>query len=403
MRKGDGLVERLVERGAEGGRILLAVLDGLGDVSAPGCGTPLGEAAKPNLDRLASEGALGQHIPVAHGITPGSGPAHLALFGYDPVEYFVGRGILSALGIGFEVQPGDLAVRANFCTLDGSGAVADRRAGRIDTAKNAALSARLDGMDIEDVRVFVRPEKEHRACVVFRGPGLSGDVAETDPGHVGMQPVRPVPLAAGAEKASRIIGEFLRRAHELLAGESPANGMLLRGYAGYSPYPSMEERFGVRASAVALYPMYRGVASLVGMEVMPCSNRDDQIRAAGDALSAGSDFVFLHHKPTDSAGEDGSFEAKKAAVEAFDSMLPGLLACGFDVVCVTGDHSTPCPMKQHSWHPVPVLLRGGPQRCGWSSTFDEREAARGALGTIPAVDLMAILLASAGRLAKYGA
>lgn len=403
MSKGRGLLESLVERGGGGGRILLAVMDGLGDVSEPGRSTPLGEAAKPNLDRLASDGALGQHIPVAQGITPGSGPAHLALFGYDPVEFFVGRGILSALGIGFEIQPGDLAARANFCTLDASGAVSDRRAGRIATERNASLCARLDGMEIEDVKVFVRPEKEHRACVVFRGPDLSGDVAETDPGRTGLPPVRPVPLAAGAGKASRIIEEFLGRAGGILASETPANGMLLRGYAGYRPYPTMEERFGVRASAVALYPMYRGVASLVGMDVMPCATREDQIRAAGEAVAAGSDFVFLHHKPTDSAGEDGSFESKKAAVESFDAMLPGLLGAGFDVVCVTGDHSTPCPMKQHSWHPVPVLVRGGPQRCGWSSTFDEREAARGALGTIRAVDLMAILLASAGRLAKYGA
>lgn len=396
-----GLVESLVEKG--GGSILLAVLDGLGDVAEPGCKTPLEAASTPNLDRLAGEGALGQHIPISVGVTPGSGPAHLALFGYDPVEFFVGRGILSALGIGFPIEPGDMAARANFCTLDASGAVSDRRAGRIPTETCAALSALLDGMEIEDTKVFVKPEKEHRACVVFRGPGLSDRIGETDPGVVGRPPLQAVPLEPEAEKAARIVTEFLRRSREALADHSPANGILLRGYAGYRPYPSMESRFAVRAAAAALYPMYRGVASLTGMQVLPCTTRDGQVAAAASALRDGFDFVFLHHKPTDSAGEDGDFEAKRAAVESFDAMLPGLVEAGFDVICVTGDHSTPCSMKLHSWHPVPLLVRGGPQRCGWSSTFCEREAARGALGTLRAVELMPLLLASAGRLAKYGA
>ncbi len=396
-----GLVEGLVER--SGGKILLAVLDGLGDIPGPLGVTPLEAAVCPNLDGLTREGALGQHIPISHGVTPGSGPAHLALFGYDPVEFFVGRGILSALGIGFPIQPGDVAARANFCTLDPDGAVSDRRAGRIPTAECARLAALLDGMEIDDARVFVRPEKEHRACVVIRGEGLSDEIGETDPGRTGLPPAVPRALSAGAVRSSLILGEFLRRAHEILAPFPPANGILLRGYSGHRPFPSMSERFGVSAAAAALYPMYRGVASLVGMELLECDSPEGQIRAAASAVRNGSDFVFLHHKPTDSAGEDGDFEAKRTAVESFDSMVPGLLECGFDVICVTGDHSTPCAMKLHSWHPVPLLIRGGPQRFGWSSAFSEREASRGALGTFDAVNLMTILLASAGRLSKYGA
>lgn len=395
----EGLIESLAE--PAGGRILLAVMDGLGDLPGRRGLTPLEAARKPNLDRLAAEGALGQHVPIAQGVTPGSGPAHLALFGYDPVEFFVGRGILSALGIGFPVQAGDLAARANFCTLGPSGEVVDRRAGRISTETCAALCSMLDGMVVSDVTVHVRPEKEHRACVVLRGPGLSEEVSDTDPGHAGEPPLQPAALAPAAEKAACAVSGFLGRALDILAGESPANGILLRGFACHRAFPGLRVRFGLTACAAAVYPMYRGVASLVGMDLLDVPDRDGQaaaVRAAG-----GYDFVFLHHKPTDSSGEDGDFDAKTAAVESFDSMLPGLLEGGFDVVCVTGDHSTPCGMKLHSWHPVPVLVHGGPQRAGWSRSFTEREALAGALGTFRAVELMPLLLASAGRLAKFGA
>ncbi len=387
----------------DGGRILLAVLDGLGDISGPSGMTPLEAASTPNLDALAPLSALGQHIPVSHGITPGSGPAHLALFGYDPVEFFVGRGILSALGVGFPVVPGDLAARANFCTLGPDGRITDRRAGRIDSSENARLVSMLDGMRIDDVEVFVRTEKEHRACVVFRGEGLGEAVGDSDPGHAGLPPLVPVAHDGASARSARVVSEFLRRAGEALAGEHPANGILLRGFASHRPYPSMADRFRLRAAAAALYPMYRGVAALVGMDMLRCATADDQIRAAELAAGEGYDLLFLHHKPTDSSGEDGDFEAKTAAVESFDRMLPGLLDAGFDVTCITGDHSTPCPMKLHSWHPVPVLVSGGPQRTGWSRRLTEREAASGALGTFMAVDLMPILLASAGRLEKYGA
>lgn len=400
---GRMLAEELAEKG--GASILLCVLDGLGDIPVPALGgrTPLEAALTPNLDSLAAEGALGQHVPIAPGITPGSGPAHLALFGYDPVEYFVGRGILSALGIGFPVRPGDLAIRANFCTIGSGGEITDRRAGRIPTGKNRELAAKLSGISVKGVEVFVETEKEHRACVVIRGEGLSEKVSDTDPGHTGVPPLEPRALEPGAERTEGVLREFLREARAVLAGESPANGILLRGYATHRAFPPMSERFRVNPAAAALYPMYRGVASLAGMTVLECGTPQEQVEAARSAPGRGFDFVFLHHKPTDSSGEDGDPFAKIAAVEEFDAMLPGLVSAGFDVVCVTGDHSTPCAMKLHSWHPVPLLIHGGPQRTGMSSAFSERQACSGALGTIRAVDLMPILLASAGRLAKYGA
>jgi len=397
-----GLIESLSTGG--GGSILIAVMDGLGDLPGEPLGgrTPLEAAVTPNLDELARRSALGQHIPVSQGVTPGSGPAHLSIFGYDPVEHFVGRGILSALGIGFPILPGDLAARANFCTMDSSRMVTDRRAGRITTAKNAELCARLRSISIPGIEIFVEPEKEHRACVVFRGEGLSDAVSDTDPGHAGAGRLEPRALVPEAVRAAAAVSEFLAKSDELLSDEHPANGMLLRGFATMRPFPSVGSRFRIRAAAAAIYPMYRGVASLVGMEVLVCSDLRGQLEAVRAAKN-GHDFVFFHFKPTDSSGEDGDYEAKVAALESFDSALPALASCGYDVICITGDHSTPCSMKLHSWHPVPVLLSGGPQRTGWSRRFTERECASGALGTFPGTDLMPLMLASAGRLEKYGA
>jgi 2,3-bisphosphoglycerate-independent phosphoglycerate mutase len=399
-----GLVESLAENA--GRPILLCVLDGLGDLPIAELGgkTPLEAARTPNLDRLAIKAALGQHIPIEQGITPGSGPAHLALFGYDPVEYFVGRGILSALGIGFPVKAGDLAARANFCTLGADGTITDRRAGRIDTSRNSELTAKLSsGIRIPGFEVFVETEKEHRACVVIRGAGLTEEVSDTDPGHDGLPPLAPKALQPSGETAARVISEFLDQAGAILAGERPANGILLRGFACHRRFPTLLERFGLRSAAAAVYPMYRGVAALIGMDVRPCKDMEEEIRAASKAVSEGCSFVFLHYKPTDSSGEDGNWQAKTAAIESFDSALPAILECGFGVLCITGDHSTPCAMKLHSWHPVPVLLHGGPQRSGWSARFTEKEAAAGALGTFSAVHLMTLMLSSAGRLGKYGA
>lgn len=391
----------------QGGKILLAVMDGVGDVSIPELGgrTPLEAAETPNLDRLAKRSALGQHIPVARGITPGSGPGHLALFGYDPVENLVGRGALAALGIGFALQHGDLAARINFCTLDGNGVITDRRAGRISTEKCTELVDLLRPIRISGVTTYVEPVKEHRACVVFRGPGLSEAIHDTDPGLVGEKPLPVSATDPEAAFAAGVIEEFINKAMEALEGLSPANGVLLRGFALYEELPSLQTLYRLDPAAVALYPMYRGVASLAGMKAYDADPPDlgGQTVAAARALAEGRDFIFLHHKYTDSSGEDGDWKRKTAEIERFDAALPGLVDLDFDVVCITGDHSTPCPMKLHSWHPVPVMIHGGPQRTGWNRRFTERECAAGALGTFRAMELMQMLLAAAGRLSKFGA
>jgi 2,3-bisphosphoglycerate-independent phosphoglycerate mutase len=405
MNRGVELAESLAV--PRGGSILLAVLDGLGDVNVPGLnrGTPLEEAEIPNLDALAREGALGQLVPVARGITPGSGPAHMALFGYDPVENLIGRGVLEVIGIGFPLRRGDLAARINFCTLDGEGIITDRRAGRISTEQCRELSAILDTIAIPGAEVMVMPVKEHRACAVFRGEGLADGLGDTDPGAEGLAPLPVKAPSPECRRSAEVVGEFVRQAMDLLRPRSGANGLLLRGMAVNREYRSFGSRFRLRPSAVAVYPMYRGLASLLGMPLaLPApGNLEDQVRAVHASRAEGCDFVFLHHKPTDSSGEDGDPERKKAALEEFDRALPGILEAGFDVVAVTGDHSTPCAMKMHSWHPVPLLVRGGFQRAGWNSAFSERQAAAGALGTMDSMDLMPLLLASAGRLEKFGA
>lgn len=390
-----------------GGSILLAVLDGLGDVSIPGLEgrTPLEAADIPNLDRLARGGALGQHVPVAQGITPGSGPAHMALFGYDPVANLIGRGVLEVLGIGFPLGKGDLAARINFCTLDGDGVITDRRAGRIPTEECAQLAELLDSITIPGVEVKVRPVKEHRACVVFRGHGLQDGVPDTDPGAAGLKPLPVVAPTPECRRTAEVVERFVSLAGSLLRGRSRANGLLLRGIAVNREYRGLGNRFRLDPAAVAIYPMYRGLASLLGMTLVDSEPADlsGQVRAVREARSRGHDFVFLHHKYTDSAGEDGDWRRKISALEDFDRAVPGFMEAGFDVVAVTGDHSTPCPMKAHSWHPVPLILHGGFQRTGWSRAFTEREAASGALGTMASMDLMPLMLASAGRLEKFGA
>ena len=402
------LIDQLAEKSDS--TILLAVLDGLGDYGIPELDgrTPLEAADTPSLDALARRSAAGAHVPIARGVTPGSGPAHLALFGYDPVRYMIGRGTLAALGIGFDLHRGDLAARINFCTVDSDGTVTDRRAGRIPTEVNREIVEELASAieSIDGVDVFLRTVKEHRACVVFRGEGLSDSLRETDPGITGRAPLPADPLEPAAERSAAIVREFIERSTRALAGKNPANMLLLRGFSCYSPLPSMQERFLLSPAAVALYPMYRGVASLVGMDVMEPRTSDlaGEIEACTRALSAGHDFVFLHHKPTDSAGEDGDCRRKIEAIEQFDRGLEELLDAGFDVVAVTGDHSTPCGMKLHSWHPVPLLIYGGCQRAGYCSSFGERDVLlSGSLGIIRAVDLLPLLLASAGKLRKFGA
>jgi 2,3-bisphosphoglycerate-independent phosphoglycerate mutase len=396
------LVDSVVEQ--SGGKIVLLVSDGLGGLPHPETGlTELETARTPNLDAMARQASCGLHVPIAPGITPGSGPAHMALFGYDPVRYVIGRGVLEALGIGFDLRHGDVAIRVNFATVDQAGRITDRRAGRISTEKCEELTARLDKIQLPMAEVFVRPVREHRAVIVLRGEGLAGGLKDTDPQTTGVPPL-PVEITDRVqEKTADLLNAFLAAAREMLKDEPKANAITMRGIASLEPIPTVTERFGIRAAALAGYPMYRGVAGLVGMDVLPPVQTADEIEAALREAYEKYDFVFVHFKRTDSAGEDGSFDAKVAASEELDKIAGRVGSIARDVLVVTGDHSTPSAMAMHSWHPVPVLLRAKAARVDDVEAFGESHCLRGSLGIFHAVNLMPLMLAHAGRLAKFGA
>jgi len=388
----------------EGGRMLLIVLDGLGGLPRNPAGkTELETANTPNMDALAAESVCGLHMPCAPGITPGSGPAHLGLFGYDPFEYNIGRGVLEALGIDFELKHGDLAIRINFCTLDDKGLVTDRRAGRIATEVNAKLCEKLRKIKLKGVELFVEPVKEHRAAVVLRGPGLHGGLNDSDPQVTGHPPLEVKASTKQAEKAARLCNEFTARAREILKNDHPANMVLLRGIDRHELLSNFADIFGARAAAIATYPMYRGLARLVGMDVLKTGETVESEIETLRKDGAGYDFVYFHVKKTDSYGEDGNFDAKVHVIDDWDKLVPRVRKMGFDVIAITGDHSTPAVMKGHSWHPVPVLLWSGLCRPDDVKVFGERACNHGGLGVFPAIDLIPMMLANAGRLQKYGA
>jgi len=389
-----------------GGRIVLVVMDGLGGLPHAEHGrTELEAARTPNLDALARRAALGLHIPVEHGIAPGSGPGHLALFGYDPLRYDIGRGVLSALGVGFALEPGDIAIRLNFATLDAAGRVVDRRAGRPSDAENRRLIERLrSGVAApRGVRVFFEPEKEHRAVLVLRGDGLLPEVTDTDPQAEGVPPLVSEAKVDGARATASALNAVLGEARRVLAGEPAANALLARGIDAYARLPSFGERFHLRAQAIARYPMYNGVARLVGMDARPLSATDADSVGVLEAGFTEYAFHFIHFKAIDSRGEDGDFAAKVAAIEAVDALMPRIVSLAPDVLLVTGDHSTPATWRAHSWHPVPILIASRWCRGSADAVFGERSCLAGELGVFPAVRIMSLALAHAGRLAKYGA
>jgi 2,3-bisphosphoglycerate-independent phosphoglycerate mutase len=386
-------------------KIVLLVMDGLGgiprDLNGP---TELEHAKTPNLDRLAAEGSLGLTIPVRPGITPGSGPAHLALFGYDPVQYQIGRGVLESLGIGFDLQPGDVAARGNFCTVDEDGNIIDRRAGRIATSMCAELCGRLRPIRLPGVEVFVEPVKEYRFCLILRGDGLDGRIDDTDPQRKA-PPLAARALAPEAAATAALINAWIGQAREILKDEHPANMLTLRGIASDPGLPRFPDVYGLRSACVAVYPMYKGVSRLVGMDVIEFDGESpadefETVKSFWDAY----DFFFVHVKPTDSRGEDGDFEGKAKVIESVDAALPALLELKPDVLIVTGDHSTPSVLRSHSWHPVPTLLWAPKAaRRDEGGAFGETACLKGALGIFSATDLMPLALAHAGRLQKFGA
>lgn len=386
-------------------KIALVLMDGLGGLPLQAGGkTELEAANTPHLDALAERSALGLTIPVGPGVTAGSGPGHLAIFGYDPIRYAIGRGAMEALGVGIELGSLDVAARGNFCSVDTSGLVTDRRAGRIPTQVNERLVERLRSIRIEGVELIVQTVKQHRFALVLRGEGLGDALTDTDPRRAGVPPLPVRALRSDSELAAELFNRFIARASRLLAGESLANMVLLRGFAGCPELPGYHEVFGLRAAAITLSGMCRGVARLAGMTVLPVAGE-----ALADEFSTMErywdeyDFFYLHVKDTDTAGSDGDFERKVRIIEEVDTLLPRLLALRPDVIIVSGDHSSPALLKSHSWHPVPTLLYSKFVREDRIAEFGERACGRGSLGVLPAKNLMPIAVANALRFEKYGA
>jgi len=391
-------------------KLVLLVLDGLGDVATREQGylTPLEAAATPNLDTLSKDSAQGRMIPVAPGITPGSGPGHLALFGYDPLEFQVGRGVIEALGSGLELRPGDVAARGNFCTLDDKGIVTDRRAGRIDTAVCEQLCTLLSQKikSLGEAQVIIKAGKGHRFVVLFRAKGLEGPLTDADPHREGLKVPRSVPIdskSAGAKKTARLVDAFYKAALPVIADQRPANGFLLRGIAHQPEIPSFLERYKLRPACLAVYPMYKGLAQLVGMTKLEGPQTIAQQFERYLAEYNNYDFFFIHYKYTDMQGEDGNFHGKRNAIAELDAALPILLRKKPDVLAITGDHSTPCLLKGHSWHPQPVLLHSAYSGSDKLDRFTETGANIGSLGLFEAKFLMRLMQANAKMFDKFGA
>ncbi len=385
-------------------KIFLLVIDGLGGLPHPDTGkTELEMAKTPNMDKIAKEGQGGLTIPIERGITPGSGLAHLALFGYDSVKHKVGRGAVAAVGVGLGMDEGDVAARVNFATVDDNGTVTDRRAGRIATTENARLCEILRDIEFPHVRFVMEPVKDHRAVIVFKGEGLSPELTDTDPQEVGLLPKKVQANSKKAERTAQLVNSFVDKAKIALKDQHPANMILMRGFDTKPHFLPMSEVYGLKGGAIATYPDYLGVARMVGMEVISTGpEMSDEFEALKKAFNS-YDFIYLHVKKTDSFGEDGNFAGKVEVIEEIDSLIPEATGLNPDVIMITGDHSTPATLKIHSWHPVPFTIKSRWCRKDGTAAFSETECAKGLLGTFPATEVMSLALAHAGRLMKFGA
>ena len=385
-------------------KIVLLVIDGVGGLPHPETGkTELESARKPNLNRIARDSLCGLIDPVGPGITPGSAPGHLAIFGYNPVKYNIGRGVVEALGIDLELKPDDIAARGNFCTVDAEGIITDRRAGRIPTEKSTELCRSLNNIAVDGAEISVLPVKEHRFVLILRGEALSPELADSDPQQAGLAPRKIEALSPQAQKTARIVNEFVSQARSLLQGEAPANMVLLRGFSRRPDIPSISDIYKLQPAAIAIYPMYRGLARLVGMQVLPGGESITEQLNSLHRYYADYDFFFVHFKSTDARGEDGDFRAKVQSIEELDNALPSLLNLDPEVLIITGDHSTPATLAMHSWHPVPFMLKSKWCRPDNVAEFSERACLAGGMGRFPATEIMPLAMANALKLDKFGA
>ncbi len=385
-------------------KIVVLIIDGVGGLPHPETHkTELESARKPNLNRIARDSICGLIDPVSPGITPGSAPGHLAIFGYDPLEYHIGRGVMEALGIDVKLKPGDIAARGNFCTVDDKGIITHRRAGRVSTDRNTVLCRLLNDIRVEGADISVLPVKEHRFVLIMRGEALSPELTDSDPQQVGLPPRKVEALSPQAQKTAEIVNEFVSQARRLLLNQASANMVLLRGFSHRPHIPSLSEIYKLRAAAIAAYPMYRGLANLVGMKVLPGGESITEQVNCLQRYYADYDFFFVHFKNSDTKGEDGNFQAKVQAIEELDNALPNLLSLDPDVLIVTGDHSTPATLASHSWHPVPFMLKSKWCRPDNVTEFSEQACLTGGMGRFPATEIMPLALAHALKLDKFGA
>jgi 2,3-bisphosphoglycerate-independent phosphoglycerate mutase len=400
---GNELIDKLIVNNDS--KIVFLVIDGLGGLELKEGGkTELATAHTPNLDKLAGSSICGMLDPVMPGVTPGSGPGHLALFGYDPIRYNIGRGVLSALGINFKLREGDLCARINFATINNEGKVTDRRAGRLDTGENERICRKLrENIKIEGIELFIETVKEHRSALVLRGEDLDDHILDTDPQQNDLLPLDPAATTKNAKKTADLIQQIIQQAKRALKDEKTANMILLRGFAKFRPFKSLNERFGLKALAIAQYPMYKGLARLIGMDIAPqTESLEEEIKLLDDNFNK-YDFFFVHFKKTDSRGEDGNFKEKVKEIEKIDRIIPEILKLNPEVIVVTCDHSTPARLKSHSWHPVPVVVHSQYCRVDDVKRFDEENCIKGGLGRMATINLMGITLANALKLKKFGA
>ncbi len=403
-------------------KILLLIADGLGDrpVKELGGKTPLEAAEKPNINRLAEEGMVGLIDPIKPGIIPGSDTSHLNYLGYDPYKYYTGRGPFEAMGTGLVLKGGDIAFRANFATVDESGIVLDRRAGRI--REGTSDLAKSLNMKIEDVEILFKEGTEHRGALVLRGNGISTEVSDNDPHSDNLEPKKIVATSEKGEKTARILNEFYRRSlvilkdHEInkerrRKGLMEANAILYRGGGQVPILPSFKERHSLTGGFVAAVALVSGICKLVGLkDYTPAGvtgSTDTNIKKKFSAAVEGLrevDFMLVNVKGTDIAGHDGKGVAKKEFIERIDSaMTDTIMKIKDDIlICFTGDHSTPASVREHTSDPVPILLRYPGCRRDGVGKFDEISSKDGYL-RLRGNDLIDVLLSSANKSDKYGA